>query len=182
MLYVFHRNCGRPAGKLKGCIAERRIVRNEIAGHEEATVGPPGGVGLEAAEPVQNRSAASLRLPPERQGIARTPRRLSPKPSFAIELRRAPGKMTARCRRSGRGVGPAAPPAKLSTRHSWCMGCFERQLQIAPHHTLVQVRTHGCGGRTPFLRWVHREYDQHGLPIARYDTVQQLEPGRFRIW
>jgi hypothetical protein len=61
------------------------------------------------------------------------------------------------------------------------MGCFERRLQIAPYHTLVQVRTHGCGGRTPFLRWVHREYDRHGLPIARYDTVQMLEPGRFRI-
>jgi hypothetical protein len=30
------------------------------------------------------------------------------------------------------------------------MGCFERRLQIAPYHTLVQVRTHGCGGWRKF--------------------------------
>ena len=59
---------------------------------------------------------------------------------------------------------------------------FEKLFGVPADHQLELVRSKSCGDA---VRWEHTEYDASGVMVARYETLEDVDPvtGRYsRNW
>ena len=52
---------------------------------------------------------------------------------------------------------------------------FELLFGIPAHHSLVLIRSRGCGGTMWGDFWTHEEVDQSGNVVARYETYERVD-------